>query len=124
MAREDLLKKWFLATALSLTPIPAAAHDAAAVSPRPSQPVPLAQSAVVGLSIFTSDGKEIGKALATGTDEHGLAVLVAEFERPVGIGSVAVAIPTDMFVVMSDRIILSITEAEVSQRLAGTDRRR
>jgi hypothetical protein len=84
----------------------------------------MAQSAVVGLSIFTSDGKEIGKALAMGTDEHGLAVLVAECERPFGIGSVAVAIPTDMFVLMTDRIVLSITEAEVSQRLARADRRR
>jgi len=123
MARENLLKKWFLATALSLTPIPAAAHDAAAVSPRPSQPVPLAQSAVVGLSIFTSDGKEIGKVLVTGTDEDGLAVLVAEFEQAFGIGSVATAIPTDMFVLINGRIVLSITEAEVSQRLARADRR-
>jgi hypothetical protein len=38
----------------------------------------MAQSAVVGLSIFTLDGKEIGKALTMGTNDHGLAVLVAE----------------------------------------------
>jgi len=63
-------------------------------------------------------------ASARWTNSNGLTVLVGEFERSFGIGSVAVAIPTDMFVVMSDRIILSITEAEVSQRLAGTDRRR
>ena len=62
--------------------------------------------------------------LATGTDEDGLAVLVAEFERAIGNGSVAVAIPTDMFVLRTDRIVLSITEAEVSQRLARADRRR
>ena len=110
------------AVACALAPMPAPAHDAAAVSPRPSQPPPSAERAVVGLPIFTSDGKEIGKVLATGTDEDGLAV--AELEEAFGIGSVAVAIPTDTFVLITDRIVLSITEAEVSQRLARADRRR
>jgi hypothetical protein len=45
-------------------------------------------------------------------------------KRPLGIGSVAVAISTDMFVLMTDRIVLAISEAEISQRLAGADRRR
>jgi hypothetical protein len=107
----------------ALAPMPAPAHDAA-VSPRSSQPPPTAELAVVGLPIFTSDGKEIGKVLATGTDEDGLAVLVGEFERAFGIGSVAAAIPTDMFVVMTDRIVLAITEAEISRRLARADHRR
>ena len=112
------------AAAYALAPMPAPAHDAAAVSPRPSQPPPSAERAVVGLPIFTSDGKEIGKVLATGTDEDGLAVLVAEFEGAFGIGSVAVAIPTDTFVLITDRIVRSITEAEVSQRLARAGRGR
>ena len=125
MAREHPLKKWFLATALALTAMPAAAHDVAAVSQRPSRPAaPIDPRAVVGLPIFTSDGKEIGKVLVTGTDEDGLAVLVAEFEQAFGIGSVATAIPTDMFVLINGRIVLSITEAEVSQRLDRADRRR
>jgi len=94
MARQNLLN-WFLATALALTPMPAAAHDAAVVFPLPSQQLRAAERAVVGLSIFTSDGKEIGKALATGTDENGLTVLVAEIERPLGMRPIAVAIPTD-----------------------------
>jgi len=98
------------AAAYALAPMPAPAYDAAAVSPRPSQPPPSAERAVVGLPIFTSDGKEIGKVLATGTDEDGLAVLVAEFEGAFGIGSVAVAIPTDMFMLITDRIVLAITE--------------
>src|SRR5262245_32366766 len=90
--------------AYALAPMPAPAHDAAAVSPRPSQPPPTTERAVVGLPIFTSDGEEIGKVLATGTDEDGLAVLVAEIERPLGMGPIAVAIPTDMFAPMTDRI--------------------
>ena len=103
--------------------MPTPAHDAA-VSSHSSQPPPTTERAVVGLPIFTSDGKEIGKVLATGTDEDGLTVLVAEFERSSGIGSVAAAIPTDMFVLMTDRVVLAITAAEVSQRLARADRRR
>ena len=125
MAREHPLKKWFLATALALTPMPAAAHDAAAVAQRPPRPATLtAQGALVGLPIFTSDAGEIGKALATGTDEHGLTVLVVEIERPLGMGPVAVAIPADMFVLKSDRIVLAITEVELSQRLARAERPR
>ena len=73
---------------------------------------------------LTSDGEEIGKVLATGTDEDGMAVLVAEIERPIGMGPIAVAIPTDMFAPMTDRIVLAITEAEVSQRLARAGRGR
>ena len=110
--------------ACAFAPMPAPAHDAAAVSPRPLQPPPTAERGVVGLPIFTSDGEEIGVVLATGTDEDGLAVLIAEIKRPLGMASIAVAIPTDMFALMTDRIALAITEAEVSQRLASADRRR
>jgi len=63
-------------------------------------------------------------ASARWTNSNGLTVLVGEFERSFGIGSVAVAIPTDMFLLITDRIVLSITEAEISQRLARRDRRR
>jgi sporulation protein YlmC with PRC-barrel domain len=110
--------------AYAFASLPAPAQNAAAVPPRPSQPPPKARLAVAGLPILTSDGKEIGKVLTMGTDEDGLAVLVGEIERAFGIGSVAVAIPTDMFVLITDRIVLSITEAEVSQRLARADRGR
>jgi hypothetical protein len=102
----------------ALAPMPAPAHDEAAVFPRASPPSHTTELAV-GLPIFTSDGKEIGKVLATGTDEDGLAVLVAEFERASGIGSVAVAIPTDMFVLITDRIVLAITEADAPSACRG-----
>jgi len=121
--RFILLISGLSVVAWALASMPAPAHDAA-VSPRSSQTAPTAELAVVGLAIFTSDGKEIGKVLATGTDEDGLAVLVGEFERAFGIGSVAAAIPTDMFELITDRIVLSITETEVSQRLARADPRR
>jgi len=121
--RFMLLISGLSVVAYALAPMSAPAHDAAAVSPRPSQPPPTAERAVVGLPISTSDGEEIGNVLATATDEDGLAVLVAEIKRPLGMGSIAVAIPPDMFVLMTDRILLAITKLEVSQRLARADAR-
>jgi sporulation protein YlmC with PRC-barrel domain len=73
---------------------------------RQHRPGAKADRALVGLPIFTSDGKKIGKVLATGIDEDDQAVLVAEIERPLGIGADAVAIPTELFVRKSHRIEL------------------
>jgi hypothetical protein len=91
---------------------------------RQHRPAAKPDRALVGLPIFTSDGKKIGKVLATGTDEDNRAVLVAEFERPLGIGADAVAIPTDMFLRKTNRVELTITEAEVRARLAGAKHKR
>ena len=87
-------------------------------------PAGKAHRALVGLAIFTSDGKEIGKVLATGIDENDQFVLIAEIERLLGIGPLAVAIPTHMFVRKSNRIELTITEAEISNTLSRTVNRR
>jgi sporulation protein YlmC with PRC-barrel domain len=87
-------------------------------------PAGKAHRALVGLAIFTSDGKEIGKVLATGIDKDDQFVLIAEIERLLGIGSLAVAIPTHMFVRKSNRIELTITEAEISDTLSRAERKR
>ena len=91
---------------------------------RQHRPAARADRALVGLPIFTSDGKAIGKVLATGIDEDDQAVLVAEIERPLGIGADAVAIPTNLFVRKANRVVLTITEAEVRDRLARAERPR
>src|SRR5688572_3444586 len=75
------------------------------------------ERAAVGLPVFTSDGKAVGKVVATGIDEDDQPVLVAEIERPLGLGPEAIAIPTDLFVRKQGRIQLTITEAEVNARL-------
>lgn len=80
------------------------------------------QHAPAGLPLYSSDGKMLGKVIATGLDDDNEPVLVAEIERPLGIGPRAIAIPTDMFVQRSDRIELTITEAEVNARLGRTSR--
>jgi hypothetical protein len=75
----------------------------------------------VGLPIYTADGKVIGKVLATGTDEDDQPVLVAEIERPLGLGPEAIAIPTNLFVRKQGRIELTLTEMEVNARLEQSD---
>ena len=66
---------------------------------------------------FSSDGKEIGTVITTGFDEDNEPVLVAEIAQPLGIGTMAVAVPTSMFVRKGDRVELTLTEAEVNARL-------
>jgi hypothetical protein len=70
-----------------------------------------------GLRVYTADGKAIGRVIASGLDDDNRPVLVAEIERPLGLGPQAIAIPTDLFVRRRDRIQLRLTEAEVNARL-------
>lgn len=88
--------------------------------PAPDQPV----RTLVGLPLFSSDGKRVGRIIAAGTDDDNQAVLVAEIERPLGIGSDAVAIPFDMFVRKAGRVELTITAAEVAERISGAQPQR
>jgi PRC-barrel domain len=72
----------------------------------------------VGLPVFSSDGKQLGKVLAEGIDEDDQPVLVAEIKQPLGLGSHTAAIPTYMFVRKSNQVILTITAKEVADRLS------
>jgi PRC-barrel domain protein len=104
--------------------IPAAVTIApAVVSPTAAEQKPSAKAErrTVGLPIFSSDGKHIGKVFATGIDKDNQPVLVAEVERTLGLGPIGVAIPGDLFIAKADRIELTITAGEVASRL-GRDR--
>jgi sporulation protein YlmC with PRC-barrel domain len=103
-----------LAAAALAVALAAAPAFAEGLQPRPAKK---SERAAIGLPIYTSDGKVIGKVIATGVDEDNQAVLIGEIERPIGIGPQAVAIPTDLFVRKRDRIELTLTEAEVNARL-------
>jgi PRC-barrel domain len=72
----------------------------------------------IGLAVFSSDGKQLGKVVAAGIDEDDQPVLVVEIERPLGFGPHSVAIPAYMFVRKSNQIILTITAKEVADRLS------
>jgi PRC-barrel domain len=80
--------------------------------------------ALVGHPLFSSDGKRIGRIIAMGVDDSNETVLVAEIERPLGIGSAAVAIPFDMLVRKAGRLELTITAAEVEERMTKGGRGR
>ena len=59
----------------------------------------------------------MGRVTEVGIDD-GQAILIAEIERPLGIGADPVAIPVEMFARKGDRVELSITAVEVRDRLA------
>jgi hypothetical protein len=104
-----------LAVALAATaPFAAAQHSG---KPAAGQ----AGRTFVGLPLFSSDGQRIGRIVATGTDDDNQAVLVAEIERPLGIGTDAVAIPFDMFVRKRGRVELTITAAEVADIISRAE---
>lgn len=107
-----------LIAATALTVVLAAA-SAMAQSPQPAPPskAKRAERTPVGLPIYTSDGKAIGKVIATGIDDDDKPVLVGEIEQSLGFGPTAIAIPTDMFARKPGRIELTLTEAEVNARL-------
>jgi PRC-barrel domain protein len=116
----DYLSPWSLrfglapALALALTMAPAALPGTAQAPPqKPKQPQP----SLDGLPLYTSDGKEIGKVITMGVDEDNEPVLVAEIAQQLGLGSMAIAVPKNMFVHKGGRVELTITEAEVSARL-------
>jgi hypothetical protein len=79
-------------------------------------PTGKANRTLVGLLVFSSDGKQLGKVLAEGIDEEGQPVLVAD--DLLGLGLRSVAIPTYMYVLKSNRILLTITAEEVANTLA------
>jgi hypothetical protein len=62
-----------------------------------------ASAAIIGLPVFSSDGKQLGKVVAEGIDEDDQPVIVAEVERPLGIAPRLAAIPTYMLVQRPDR---------------------
>jgi hypothetical protein len=109
----------------------AAATAIAAVAPAAAQqdgrkPPAAVKSgrALIGLPLFSSDGKRIGQIVAVGTDDDNRSVLVAEIERPLGLGTDAVAIPFDLFVRKAGRVELTITAAEVEARISRSGRER
>jgi sporulation protein YlmC with PRC-barrel domain len=79
-------------------------------------------AALIGLPVYTSEGRLVGKITDLGRKGHGQGVLIAELERPLGLGPQTVAIPIDMFVQRPDRIELTISADQVNDRLAGVDR--
>ena len=103
--------------ALSLATVPQA------VAQQEPQEAPATEidQGVVGLPIRSSDDQQIGLVTEAGIDD-GEAILIAEIDRPLGIGHDLVVIPTEMFVNKGDHIELTITAEQVRDRLANPQR--
>ena len=78
--------------------------------------IAMPDASLVGLRIMSSDGQEVGQVTEIGIDD-GQAILVGEIDRPLGIGSDVVAIPAEMFVNRGDHVELTITAAQVRDRV-------
>jgi PRC-barrel domain len=102
------------AVVFAVTVAPACAQDGR------RQPPVGAAAVLIGLPVYTSDGREIGHVTEV-VSEPQEPLLIAEIERPVGFGPRSVAIPIDVFVQRADRIELTLTLEQVSDRLAGPE---
>lgn len=76
---------------------------------------------LIGLPVRSADDQMIGLVTEAGIDD-GEAILIAEIDRPLGIGHDLVVIPTEMFVNKGDHIELTITAQQVRDRLAKPQR--
>ena len=103
--------------ALALAVMPAMAQEGVTQEPKTTQ----LDATTVGLPIFSSDGKKLGQVVANGMADDG-PVLLAEIERPLGIGPIIVAVPTNMIELRADRIELTITAIQVRNKLSGRRR--
>ena len=98
------------------------ALSAAPTTARAAPEAPIAKEArLYGFPIFTSDGVQIGAVAETGTDDDGLMVLLAEIEKPLGLGTQTIAVPVELIVLKTDRIELYLTATEVRERLSSAE---
>jgi hypothetical protein len=95
----------------------AAAIAASPAMAQPAQPSAPAEATLVGLAVYSSDGQRLGQVTHAGMSGDQPAVR-AEIGNFLGIGPSAVIIPADSFVQKSDRIEISMTAAEVKDRLS------
>ena len=72
---------------------------------------------VIGLPVRTADGQLIGIVTHAGIGD-GLPVIIAEVERPLGLGPEMQAIPTDLYTKKRDHIELTLTAEQVRARLS------
>ncbi len=86
-----------------------------------SPPSRVDQSLLIGLPLVSSDGKSVGQVTHVGVDD-GQAVLIAEIDRPMGIGADPVAIPAEMFVNRGDHVELTMTAAQIRAKLDRSKR--
>lgn len=105
-----MVRAVFLATALAAAP--ALAQQAA-----PEPQAPRLDASRVGLPLLSSDGEKIGQITALET-YNGQVVLIAEVDRPLGLGSDTVSIPAGMFEEKADHIQLTMPAESIRDSIA------
>jgi len=85
---------------------------------QPTQPPSTsAEPSLVGLAVYSSDGQRLGQVTHAGMAGN-QPVVRADFGDFLGLGPIAVIIPAALFAQKADRIEVSMTAAEVKDRLA------
>ena len=85
---------------------------------QPTQPPPAsAESGLVGLGVYSSDGQKLGDVTHAGMAGDQLVVR-ADFGDFLGFGPISVIIPAAQFVQKADRLEVKMTVDEVKVHLA------
>jgi hypothetical protein len=100
--------------ALTVAACPVAAQQAPSAE---NQPGVLADAALVGRPVYSSDGQRLGRIAEVGSS-RGRPAVRAEVEASLGIGPRSVIIMADAFQQKNDGIELSMTAAEVKDTLS------
>jgi len=97
----------------------------AAIAPvmgQPTQsPSASAESGLVGLAVYSSDGQKLGDVTHAGMAGDQMVVR-ADFGNSLGFGPIAVIIPAALFVQKADRLEMKMTADEVKIQLAEQQR--
>jgi hypothetical protein len=108
--RRTILAGYFAVSLATIPPVMAQRGQA-------EEPTIEIDRGVIGLPIRSSDDQQVGLVTEAGIDD-GEAILVGEIERPLGLGPDVVVITKEMFANKGDHIELTLTAAEVRNRLA------
>jgi hypothetical protein len=95
--------------AMTMVVVPASAQQS---QPPPAQ----SEAGLIGLPIYSSDGQLLGKVIAMASGEK--SALRAEMGAFLGLGPSIVLIDADVFQKKADRIELTMTAAEVRERIS------
>jgi hypothetical protein len=114
-----MLKATIAAAAMTIAMTMAVVPASAQHSQPPAAPP---EADVVGFPVYSSDGQMLGEVIAL-ANAGGKSVLRAEMGSFLGLGPSFVVIDADVFRMKADRIELTMTAAEVRERISNQNQR-
>jgi hypothetical protein len=104
--------------ALALAAAPVLAQQSPAPAPVPGKPgVQQLDPGMVGLAVYSSDGRKIGEVAEVGM-AGGAPAIRAEMGEFLGLGAASVVIHADAFERKADRIEVSMTADEIKDTIS------